>query len=96
MKLHEFLICVFALLFLGWAFVHGVILSLDHPDIFAPNIQPGQVWIYETKDPFDKHAERNEVLAVKDGYVQYRDENGRVRSYPVDLFLVGSHLEASK
>ena len=34
-------------------------------------VQPGQVWIYKTENPFIERTQTNIIVAIKSGYVQF-------------------------
>ena len=57
------------------------------------DVKPGQVWIYQSGDPFEPIRDVRTVIAVKDGWVQYRRVTGGIDSWPLDFFKIGSHLK---
>ena len=59
----------------------------------GPKVEVGQIWLYSTGNPFKSHVDCNEVLDVKNGWVQYRDIcTGWISSSTVKYFLIGSKL----
>jgi len=63
----------------------------------GPKVEPGQIWVYESSDPFNPICVERLVLDVKDGYVQYKDSNsGYTHSMELWLFEKNSHLKLTK
>lgn len=58
----------------------------------GPEIKPGQVWVWEYQTPFEFNVDTMTVLAVKDGYVQYRNSWGFVHDQSERFFRHGSRM----
>jgi len=77
-----------------------VILFLwDRPGIVLPTVKPGQVWLYQSRDPFNKRYRTNTVIEVRDGYVRFNSVSvcdGDVFAYEnsesIEWFVTGSTL----
>lgn len=67
-------------------------MSFGRAKTHSVTVCAGQVWVYVGEDPFDPWTQTNTVLAVQDGYVQYKSNTGRTNSWGVHTFLYGSTL----
>jgi hypothetical protein len=80
----------FKLVVLG-IFIAACIAVVDTTPSLQNTPRVGQVWHYSTGNPFDASADKTfTVLAVKDGWVQYRDQDGIVRSALISWFVDGA------
>ena len=76
---------------LGCYFLSALVLWL----VCACSEQPrvGETWKWEYKSPFEENSKTYKVLAVEDGYIQYKNiDTGRIDSSSVAWFKVGSRL----
>ena len=59
-----------------------------HPSVEEVEVTKGQVWVYESEDPFDPFINEYEVLEAKGGYVKYRDtKTGGVHSSSIYIYV---------
>jgi len=93
------LISVVILIFVGVFIVDRGFMNIEKSKHVTKSetiasVEPGQIWMYESSDPFNSiHTERL-VLDVKDGYVLYKDlSSGYKYSIKLWLFLIDSHLK---
>lgn len=57
------------------------------------DIKPGQKWRYEYKNPFETYSREYEVIAVEDGYVQYREViSGRIDVETEYMFKINAKV----
>lgn len=54
------------------------------------SVAVGEWWRWCSRNPYRSFCEDYVVLDVRDGWVQFKDNKGRVEESPVGLFLVGS------
>lgn len=58
------------------------------------DVKPGQIWIYEHKNPFETITYESTVIDVKEGYVKYKQEGFSEASVSsINWFKINSRLK---
>ena len=60
--------------------------------LLHPSVRVGQVWVYESPDPFLEIVSSNTVIAIQDGYVSFVNQRGHRHSRHKSLFTINSRL----
>lgn len=78
-----------------WKHLQIFRLRLRNESALINSVKPGQVWSSTFGNPFQTNAAKVTIVALKEGYVQYRYDFGGVSEEPLDMFVTVYSLNGS-